>query len=62
MRKEKGGLGSVIYACLILHFLENKVRNLLTKPHILVGQVFKEKYFPSEDYLSSNFGSNPSFI
>ena len=24
--------------------------------------MFKEKYFPSGDYLSSNLGSNPSFV
>ena len=28
----------------------------------MVARVSKEKYFPSEDYLSSNLGYNPSFV
>ena len=62
MRKEEGGLVFRDLRLFNLALLGKQGWNLLTKPHILVARVFKEKYFPSGDYLSSNLGSNPSFV
>ena len=62
MRKEEGGLVFCDLRLFNLALLGKQGWNLLTKPHILVARVFKEKYFPSGDYLSSNLGSNPSFV
>ena len=62
VRKEEGGVGFRDLCLFNLALLGKQGWNLLTKPHTLVARVFKEKYFPSGDYLSSNLGSNPSFI
>ena len=62
MRKEEGGLGFCDLRLFNLALLGKQGWNLLTKPHTLVARVFKEKYFPLGDYLSSNLGSNPSFV
>ena len=62
MRNEEGGLGFYDLRLFNLELLGKQGWNLLTKPHTLVARVFKEKYFPSGDYLSSNLGSNPSFV
>ena len=62
VRKEEGGLGFHDLRLFNLALLGKQGWNLLTKPHTLVAQVFKEKKFPSRDYLSSNLGSNPSFV
>ena len=62
VRKEEGGLGFCYLRMFNLAFLGKKGWNLLTRPHTLVARVFKEKYFPSGDYLFSNLGYNPSFV
>ena len=62
VRKEEGGLGLYDLRLFNLALLGKQGWNLLTKPHTLVARVFKEKYFPSGDYLSFNLGSNPSFV
>ena len=62
VRKEEEGLGFRDLRLFNLARLGRQGWNLLTKPHTLVAQVFKEKYFPSGHYLSSNLGSNPSFV
>ena len=62
MRKEEGGLRFCDLCLFNLALLGKQGWNLLTKPHTLVARVFKEKYFPSGDFLSSNLGSNPSFV
>ena len=62
VRKEEGGLGFRDLRLFNLVLLGKQGWDLLTKPHTLVARVFKEKYFPSGDYLSSNLGSNPSFV
>ena len=62
MRKEEGGLGFRDLRLFNLSLLGKLGWNLLTKPHTLVARVFKEKYFPLWDYLSSNLGSNPIFV
>ena len=62
LRKEEGGLGFRDLRLFNLSLLGKLGWNLLTKPHTLVARVFKENYFPSRDYLSSNLGSNPSFF
>ena len=33
----------------------------LTKPHTLVAQIYKAKYFPTTNFLEATLGSNPSF-
>ena len=62
VRKEEGGLGFRDLLLFNLALLGKQGWNLLTKPHTLVARVFKEKYFPPGDYLSSNLGSNISFV
>ena len=62
MRKKEGGLGLRDLRLFNLALIGKQGWNLLTKPHTLVARVFKEKYFASRDYLSSNLGYNPSFV
>ena len=62
VRKEEGGLGFHDLRLFKLALLGKQRWNLLTKPHTSVARVLKEKYFPSGDYLSSNLGTNPSFV
>ena len=62
MRNKEGGLGFRDLHLFNLALLGKQGWNLLTKPHTLVARVFKEKYFPSRKYISSNLGSNPSFV
>ena len=62
VRREEGRLGFRDLRMFNLVLLGKQGWNLLTKPHTLVARVFKEKYFPSGDYLTSNLGSNPSFV
>ncbi|CAN0918167.1 hypothetical protein LINGRAHAP2_LOCUS30711 [Linum grandiflorum] len=35
---------------------------LLTDPNALVTRIYKAKYFPEVDFLSTALGSNPSYI
>ena len=62
MRKKEGRLKFRDLRLFNLALLRKQGWNLLTKPHTLVARVFKEKYFPLGDYLSSNLGSNSSFV
>ena len=55
---EAEGLGFCDLRLFNISLLGKQGWNLLTKSHTLVARVFKEKYFPSGDYLSSILGLN----
>ncbi|XP_030479434.1 uncharacterized protein LOC115696684 [Cannabis sativa] len=60
--KEEGGMGFRHLHDFNLVMLAKQRWRLLCKPDSLAGKVYKAKYFPHTDFLSSDLGNNPSFV
>uniref|UniRef100_A0A803PLI3 Reverse transcriptase domain-containing protein n=1 Tax=Cannabis sativa TaxID=3483 RepID=A0A803PLI3_CANSA len=60
--KDVGGLGFRNLRDYNLAFLGKQGWRLLTNENSLVSKLYKARYFPNGDFLSSELGSNPSFI
>lgn len=60
--KVLGGLGFRDLHDFNLALLSKQSWRLLTRPHSLVSQIFKARYFPHGSFLDAKVGSNPSFI
>ncbi|CAN0906023.1 Uncharacterized mitochondrial protein AtMg00310 [Linum grandiflorum] len=58
--KDHGGMEFKDLSGFNLAMLSKFGRELLTNNTTLVARIIKAKYFPRGDFLSANFGSNPS--
>ena len=59
--KEDGGMSFPDLHAFNLALLAKHGWKFLTKPHTLVAQIYKAKYFPTTNFLEATLGSNPSF-
>jgi hypothetical protein len=59
--KEKGGLGYRDLENFNLALLAKQGWRLLQNPNSLVAKVFKEKYYPGENFLEAGLGYRPSY-
>ena len=59
--KEDGGMSFRDLHAFNLALLAKHGWKFLTKPHTLVAQIYKAKYFPTTNFLEATLGSNPSF-
>ncbi|KAM6593604.1 hypothetical protein CsatA_001307 [Cannabis sativa] len=60
--KEEGGMGFRHLHDFNLAMLPKQGWQLLCKPDSLAGRIYKAKYFPNSDFISSDLGHNPSFV
>lgn len=60
--KAKGGLGFRSIKDFNLAMLGRQGWRLLTSENSLVGRVFKPKYYPESNFLSTTLGRNPSYV
>uniref|UniRef100_A0A803P3E2 RNase H type-1 domain-containing protein n=1 Tax=Cannabis sativa TaxID=3483 RepID=A0A803P3E2_CANSA len=60
--EEEGGMGFRHLHDFNLAMLSKQGWRLLCKPDSLAGRVYKAKYFPNSDFISSDLGNNPSFV
>jgi hypothetical protein len=60
--KEKGGMGYRDLESFNSALLAKQGWRLLKHPESLVAQVFKQKYYPNDTFLSSNLGRKPSYV
>lgn len=61
IRKKFGGMGFCHLQAFNLAMLEKQGWNLISSPDTLVCRLLKAKYYPHEEFLLSQLGSNPSF-
>lgn len=59
--KDRGGMGFRDLECFNLALLAKQGWRLIQNPDTLVARIFKEKYYPDADFISSNLGSRPSY-
>ncbi|CAJ2643989.1 unnamed protein product [Trifolium pratense] len=62
MHKSAGGLGFKSITAFNYAMLGKQAWKLLTNPGNLITRLFKAKYFPNSDFLSSSIGHNPSYV
>lgn len=60
--KAAGGLGLRDFKLFNAALLGKQGWRILKHPDSLVAKMFKAKYFPNGDYLSSELGTNPSYV
>jgi hypothetical protein len=60
--KEKGGMGYRDLESFNSALLPKQGWRLLKHPDSLVAQVFQQKYYPNDSFLSSNLGRNSSYV
>lgn len=60
--KSSGGMGFRDFRDFNLALLGKQGWRFLTKPDSLVSRIYKARYFPSNNFLSSSLGHNPSFV
>uniref|UniRef100_A0A803Q5X6 Reverse transcriptase domain-containing protein n=1 Tax=Cannabis sativa TaxID=3483 RepID=A0A803Q5X6_CANSA len=60
--KEEGGMGFRHLHDFNLAMLAKQGWQLLCKTDSLAGRVYKAKYFPNSDFITSDLGNNPSFV
>lgn len=60
--KADGGMGFKDLDLFTKAMLAKHVWRLLQRPHSLVAQTLKHKYFPRGDFMSTKLGSQPSFL
>ncbi|XP_024178238.1 uncharacterized mitochondrial protein AtMg00310-like [Rosa chinensis] len=59
--KEQGGLGFNHLFAHNLAMLSKQGWRLLSNPHSLIAQVFKEVYYPNGSFLIADMGDRPSY-
>lgn len=57
-----GGLGFREMVAFNKALLANQVWRILQKPHSLMAQILKDRYFKNLDIMEADLGSNPSFV
>ncbi|XP_058767513.1 uncharacterized protein LOC131641227 [Vicia villosa] len=62
MPKVDGGMGFKNLNAFNLAMLSKQAWRLTTNTDSLVSRLYKARYFPNSDYLSSNIGHNPSYV
>ena len=62
MHKNHGGMGFKDLTAFNLAMLGKQGWIFLTEPDSLVSRIYKAQYFPSQSYLTSNLGHNPSYV
>ncbi|GMI75495.1 hypothetical protein like AT4G29090 [Hibiscus trionum] len=60
--KSYGGLGFRELGQFNVALLAKQCWRLITHPDCFLAKVLKARYYPTSDFLSSNLGSNPSYI
>lgn len=60
-KKLEGGMGFRDLVSFNSALLAKQGWRLLNSPHTLAATVFKEKYFPDGNFLSSSLGARPSY-
>lgn len=59
--KEHRGMGFRNLQCFNLVMLRKQGWKLIFDPDAMISRIFKAKYYPNGDFLSSKIGSNPSY-
>ncbi|KAL6217476.1 hypothetical protein ACLB2K_010693 [Fragaria x ananassa] len=61
LTKAEGGMGFKIIYAYNLAMLAKQGWRVLSKPHSLIAQIFKARYYPHSSFLEAELGEAPSF-